>query len=324
MPSTRIPLFLLTLLLGGAAIHITWSSVMASVWASTYSHRIIDIRRWPEDVEVRRSTEMLSMYLTHKVVPSPAPTTVFFGSSVVFGYPWAEDVGFAARYAALRPSEHVFNASVIGADLAFIEDAILCGATNAGLQADTAIVELQVVLSVNSIARIAFWHFGPPLPCDETVGRVGYWPFVVRHPLGAGWLPFLWDDKASPKPDRGLAQAPVYAGYFISKGDWDHLEIAPKFDAQIVKALERAKKVARRVVAFPSPVYLPGVQAAKYEAKTVHMQQTAALNACRTVPGVQCLDPEEFYTRKELYWNLTHFNQKGHQVFAEWLSQRVP
>ena len=323
MPSKRILLFLLTLLLGGAVIHVTWSTVMAWLWASSYSHRIIDIRRWPEDVEVRRSTEMLSMYLTRTVVPSPSPTTVFFGSSVVFGYPWAADVGFAARYAALRPTEHVFNASVIGADLAFIEDAILCGATNAGLQVDTAIVELQVVLSVNSVARIAFWKFGPPLPCDETVGRVGYWPFVMRHPLGAGWLPFIWDDKASPKPDRGLEVAPVYAGYFITRGDWDVLDVGPKFEKQVVAALNRAKTVARKVYAFPSPVYLPGVRAARYEAESVHMQQSAALAACRTVPDVECLDPEAFYTRKELYWNLTHFNQLGHRVFAEWISERV-
>ena len=323
MPSPRIGLFLLTLLAGGAAIHTAWSSAMAWLWASRYSHRIIDIRRWPEEVEVGRSTEMVSMYLTHTVVPAPSPKTVFFGSSVAFGYPWAEEVGFAARYAALRPSERVFNASVIGADLAFIEDAILCGATNAGLQVDTAIVELQVVLSVNSVARIAFWKFGPPLPCDETVGQVGYWPFVMRHPLGAGWLPFIWDDKASPKPDRGLEVAPVYAGYFIARGDWDMLAVEPKFQAQVVAALNRAKKVARRVVAFPSPVYLPGVREARYEADTVHMQQTVALNACRTVPDVECLDPEEFYTRKELYWNLTHFNQKGHQVFAEWLNAHI-
>ena len=324
MPSPRIALFLLSLLAGGAAIHAAWSTAMAWLWASRYSHRIIDIRRWPEDVEVRRSTEMMSMYLNHTVVPSPSPTTVFFGSSVTFGYPWPADVAFTARYAALRPSEHVFNASVIGADLAFIEDAVLCGATNAGLQVDTAIIELQVVLSVNSLARIAFWKFGPPLPCDETVGKVGYWPFVMRHPLGAGWLPFIWDDKASAKPDRGLEVAAVYAGFFVNREDWDTFELEPKFHAQVVATLNRAKTVARRVYAFPSPVYLPGVREARFEAEAAHLHQTAALAACRSVPEVHCLDPEEFYTRKELYWNLTHFNQRGHQVFGEWLAERVP
>lgn len=324
MPSPRIRMFVATLLVGAAAIHVAWSSAMAWLLSSRYSHRIVDVRRWPEEVDVRRTAEMVSMYLTNTAVPSPPPTTVFFGSSVAFGYPWAEDVGFSARYAALRPAEHVFNASVIGADLAFIEDAILCGATNAGLRVDTAIVELQVVLSVNSLARTAFWKFAPPEPCDETIGQVGHWSFVTRHPLGAGWLPFIWDDKASPKPDRGLEVAEVYAGYFITREDYDRLELESKLHAQVAAALNRAKTVARRVYAFPSPVYLPGVREARYEAESVHAQQKAALAACRSVPGVQCLDPEEFYTRRELYWNLTHFNQRGHQVFAEWLAERVP
>jgi len=266
---------------------------------------------------------MVSMYLTHTVAPSPPPATVFFGSSVAYGYPWQEEVTFAARYAAMRPAEHVFNASVIGADLAFIDNAILCGATNAGLKVDKAIIELQVVLSVNSLARITFWKFAPPEPCDETIGRVGHWSFVMRHPLAAGWLPFIWDDKASPKPERGLEVAEVYAGYFISREDYDNLKLEPKLHAQIAAVLNRAKTIAREVYAFPSPIYLPGVREARYEAESVHAYQTAALAGCRAVPGVHCLDTESFYTRRELYWNLTHFNQRGQGVFAEWLAQNV-
>jgi hypothetical protein len=323
MPSPRVRQFMLTLLVGGAVMHLAWSAAMVFLLSSRYTHRMVDVRRWPEEVDVGRTTEMVSMYLAHTVAPSPPPTTVFFGSSVAYGYPWREDATFAARYAALRPSEHVFNASVIGADLAFIEDAILCGATNAGLKVDKAIVELQVVLSVNSLARIAFWRFAPPEPCDETVGRVSRWSFVMRHPLGAGWLPFIWDDKAAPQPDRGLEVAPVYAGYFINRGDYATFALESKLHAQIAAVLNRAKNVAREVYAFPSPVYLPGVREARHDAESVHTQQRAALAACRAVPGVHCLDTEEFYTRRELYWNLTHFNQHGQQVFAEWLNARI-
>lgn len=323
MPVLRVRTLVLALLIGAALTHVAWSTAMAMALSSRYVHRIVDVRRWPEEVQVRRVTEMVSMYLTHTVVPSPRPKTVFFGSSVTFGYPWQEEVGFTARYAALRPREQVFNTSVIGADLAFIDNAVLCGATNAGLQADTAIVELQVVLSVNSLARIAFWRFGPPPPCDETIGRVRHWPFVMRHPLGAGWLPFIWDDKASAQPDRGLEVAPVYSGYFIGRGDYNALNIAPKLDAQVVTVLTRARTIAPRVYAFPSPVYLPGVREAGFEAESVHAHQRAVLAACRTVPDVVCLDPEPFYTRRDVYWNLTHFNQHGHQVFAEWLDRQI-
>jgi hypothetical protein len=320
----RVRTLLLALLLGIGMTHVAWSAAMSAWLSSRYTHRIVDVRRWPTEVEVRRVTEIVSMYLSHTVVPSARPTTVFFGSSVAYGYPWQEEASFAARYAAMRPSEQVFNASVIGADLAFTENAILCGATNAGVKVETAIVELQVVLSVNSLARIAFWKFAPPAPCDETIGRVDHWSFAMRHPLGAGWLPFIWDDKASPKPDRGLEVAPVYAGYFISRGDYDTLKLQPQLHAQVAAVLNRAKTIARRVYAFPSPVYLPGVREARYEAESVALQQADTLAACRAVPDVQCLDTEPFYTRRELYWNLTHFNQHGQQVFAEWLASKIP
>jgi hypothetical protein len=323
MPSPRVRTFLLTLLIGGAVLHVAWSSAMAWLWSSSYVHRMVDVRRWPEEVAIRRTIEMVSMYLTHAVLPSPPPTTVFFGSSVAYGFPWQEEAGLTAQYAALRPAEHVFNASVIGADLAFMDNAILCGATNAGLHVDTAIVELQVILSVNSLARSTMWGFGPPQPCDRTIGRVGHWSFVMRHPLGAGWPTFIWDDKAWPRPDQGLAVAPVFAGYFLARQDYEQFEVEPKFHAQIATVLNHARTIARQVYAFPAPVYVPGVRQARYEAESVHAQLQAALAGCRKVPGVHCLDPESFYTRAELYWNLTHFNQHGQRVFAEWLAGQI-
>lgn len=47
-------------------------------------------------------------------------------------------------------------------------------------------------------------------------------------------------------------------------------------------------------------------------------------SACRTVAGVHCLDTEPFYNRRDVYFNLTHFNQRGHQVPAEWLAEQIP
>jgi hypothetical protein len=324
MRTPRVLMFMLAALLGAASMHVAWSATMAWLLSSRYSQRMVDVRRWPHDVQISKSAEMVSMYLTHNAVPAPAPTTVFFGSSVAYGYPWPEDVTFVARYAAMRPSEHVFNASVLGADLAFIESAILCGATNAGLMADTAIVELQVVLSMASLARGMYGNAAPAEPCDETIGRVEHWSFVMRHPLGAGWLPFIWDDKASPRPDRGLAGPSIHAGFLLSRTEYARLGLAPKLQAQVVAALTRAKTIARRVYAFPPPLYVSGLPNARYEVESVHGQQAAVLAACRSVPGVHCLDPEKFYTKGELYWDLTHLNQHGQQVFAEWLAERIP
>jgi hypothetical protein len=262
---------------------------------------------------------MVSMFLTHAVPASTAPAAVFFGSSVAYGYPWQEEVIVSAAYARQRPDQHVLNVSVVGADLAFLDDAVLCGASNAGLRADAVIIEFPVVNSVNNRVRIAQWEVPPT--CDETIGPVGYWSFVMRHPLGAGWLPFIWDNKAFAKADQHLMHPRVYGGFFVSVTEFAVIE--PQFRVEIAAVLARAKTIGRRVYAFPSPVFLAGVQEAGYAAESVRTQLASALAACREVPGVDCLDPAPFYARRDLYLNLTHFNQRGNQAFGEWLAAAV-
>ena len=50
-------------------------------------------------------------------------------------------------------------------DLAFLENAVLCGATNARVHAAIVIVEFPIINSVNSLANIG--SSGVPPPCDE-------------------------------------------------------------------------------------------------------------------------------------------------------------
>jgi hypothetical protein len=311
--------FVVALLIGAAVTHLAWSSAMALILSSSYPHRIMDVRRWPDPVSVKGVAEMVSMFLSHAITPATAPHTVFFGSSVAYGFPWQEDVVVSTRYAALRPAEHVVNASVIGNDVAFLEDAVLCGATNAGLQADVVIVELPVINSVINLMRRT--DDSQPERCDETIGRVGYWSFAARHPIGAGWLSFIWDDKAFPKADANITIGAVFFGYF--GGARDFAKVEPDFRRQVVAALERAKTLGRRVYAFPSPVFVPGVREAGFDAASVQTQLTSALTACQTVSGVHCLDPQQFYTRRDAYFNLTHLNQRGHQALAEWLAANI-
>lgn len=319
MLSPRVRTFILAVLLGGLVSHLAWSSAMALLLSTRYPHRMIDVQRWPQSISVHRVTEMVSLFLSNTVPASTGPNTVFFGSSVAYGYPWQEQVIVSTRYAALRPAEHVVNASVVGSDLAFLENAVLCGATNAHLRAEVVIVELPVINSVlNLMRRSDEWV---PEHCDETIGRIGYWSFAVRHPLGAGWLPYIWDDKAFPKADQTIALRQPYFGYFAGRKDFVRIE--RQFRKEVVAALERAKTVGRHVYAFPSPVLLPAVKELGFEADSVRSQLAAALEACRTVAGVECLDPEAFYARREAYFNITHFNQRGHQLLAEWLAQSI-
>ena len=65
MRTPRVLIFMLTALLGAAVMHGAWSATMAWLLSSRYSQRMVDIRRWPHDVVVSKSAEMVSMYLTH-------------------------------------------------------------------------------------------------------------------------------------------------------------------------------------------------------------------------------------------------------------------
>ena len=101
--TTRVRRFILALTLGVVVTHVAWSTMTALLLSSSYSRRMADARRWPEEVpSAHMITEMVSMFISGKVRPSSA-TTVFFGSSIVYGFPWQEDVIVSTRYAALRP-----------------------------------------------------------------------------------------------------------------------------------------------------------------------------------------------------------------------------
>jgi hypothetical protein len=316
----RVRTFVLAMLLGAAATHVLWSLAMGTVLASSYAHRIPDLRRWPEAFAVPRITEMTSSFLAHVVPASAAPTTtLFFGSSLTYGFPWQEELTAPARYAALRPQEHVVNVGVLGATMQLLDAAILCGANNAGVRANIVVVELPVFNSINNLKR-TFGRTGPPDGCDDTIGRVGPWSFALRHPLAAGWPPYLWDDKAFPRPDHHILTR-TFFGYFVSPEIYKRVE--PSALRDLTAALTRAKTIGRQVYAFPSPVLVSKVSMAWANEQSVEMQLAAALAACRDVSGVRCLDPGEFYRRDDLYWNLTHFNQRGNQEFANWLAANI-
>jgi hypothetical protein len=317
MRPLRVRTLIIVLLLGALVTHLAWSTAVAIAF-SRYQRRIVDVRRWPGPVSVPTVTEMVSMYFTHELPPSSSPSTVFVGSSVAYGYPWAEELAVSSRYAELRPGEHVVNASVIGADTAFLDDAILCGATNAKVRADILIVELPVINSVNGLKRRAGIN-GPP--CDETIGRVGILSFVIKHPRGTGWLSFLWDDKALSGPEQTIAPKQRFFGFFLEPDDYARFDA--DFQREVITVLNRAKTVGRRVYAFPSPVFVPGVTEIGFNRGSVEAQLQAALTACRQVADVQCLDAAPFYVRRELFMNLTHLNQRGQQALAEWLAGAV-
>lgn len=300
----------------GVSAHLLWSLAMTELLVSSYHHRIFDVRRWPVDLPRPAVAQLVAAFAGERLAEAHGTgSTVFIGSSFLFGYPWQESVVVSKRYAELRPQETVLNISVIGAGLEVLNRAILCGLHEAGQRIDVAILEIPVV---NAVARIAEdenadWVNG----CGAEVRPGGYLGFALARPIGIGWLPFIWDTYAYDKTDEDLALVPVQKGYFVRSEAFN--SIRARYRELIAATVSSAKPLAGRLVVFPSPVYLPGAAQLGEDDAAIRGQLAETVAACREIAGVTCLDPQGFYVRRDIYYNMTHLNQRGHQVMAEWL-----
>jgi hypothetical protein len=310
-------------LAGALAAHVLWSALLSAALTAGYRHRVFDVRRW--DGPWADTTELLARFASVRGRALGRRMVVFVGSSFTYGYAWQEPVIYSRRFAELRPDAAVINLSVIGADTTVSEWA-LCGLLRDRSSVDSVIIEIPVVNEAGKLSRQIATGAAVPLgatgACRAIESTTGYFGFFWRHPFGAGLLPFIWDDKAYPKPDAEIALPPVGDNYFVPRDRW--AAIAPMFAARVEALARNARSLGRPVYVYPTPVFLPGVREVGRDARAVRAQIDLAIAACRRVPGVTCLDPEPFLDRRDCYWNMTHLNQRGHQAMAEWLHAVVP
>ena len=264
---------------------------------------------------------MVSAFLGGRASVVANNGTIFYGSSFSYGYPWQETVVMSYRYAELRPAETVLNVSVIGANLALIDNGILCGARNAGIRTRNAVIELPVI---NSTAALVAQHAdgSSTPPCDMSLGRRSYTAFTAQHPLGLGWVPFIWDDKAFPKGDENIALNKVAVGYFTSADRFK--EIESQYREQIAGVVRDGQAVADHVFVFPSPVFLTGATELGEDADAILAQLRVAVEACRTVPGAVCLDPRAVLHAPRIVLQHDPPEPTGHQAMAEWFASQIP
>lgn len=310
-----------------AAMHVVWSFTVAVALEQAYPHRVVDLRRWTgRDQGAAAQRELLARFIDTKVREARRPVVAFLGSSFSFGYPWQERVIVSRRYAELRPDQSVINASVTGGDLSLVNNWAICGAQRQDVVVDAAIVEIPVINTVATLQRqteahVPAEHLGALEPCDREPAGRGYLPFVLRQPLGLGWVRFVWDVEAYEKPDHPIVIVKVPAGYFVTDSQFRTIEAA--YRRQIEQTVANAKSIARRVYVFASPVFVPGISEVEEDATAVERQLAVTLDACRAVTSVECLDASPFFTQRDAYYNMTHLNQRGHQLVAEWLASQV-
>lgn len=299
-----------------ALTHVAASLAAAFALAAAYPHRMADIRSWPGEADPARTADFVSGFVEE--IRRRSIETLFVGSSVTFGYPWQEPVIFSRQYAALRPEEPTANLSIIGAHLGLMEDVLLCRVLNGGVKLKTIVIEIPVVNGVGYLDQ----RLPPPPPCDARIGGRSYAWFTLTRPIGIGWVPFIRDRLAYPKADEHIALQKVPEGYFVVASRFAAIEA--EFRERVRNVTRAATRVAERVYVFPSPVYLPGASEMGEDATAISQQIDAAVDACDTVEGAVCLRPDEFLTLREAYYNMTHFNQRGHRAFAEWLAASIP
>lgn len=297
-----------------------WSFAMIEVLANNYPHRIFDVRRWPVELSRPAVAQLVAAFVDGRLARASGPTTVFVGSSFTFGYPWQESAIMSKRYAETHSGETVINVSVIGAGFEVLNRGILCGIAAAAPRIDLAIVEIPVV---NAVSRIAEGEGSDWIDsCPPLQRRANYLKFALARPVGIGWVPFIWDTYAYDKTDESVALAPVRKGYFADSARYS--AIRDRYRDAVSATVLRARSLAANVAIVPSPVFLTGAAELHEDVAAIRAQLDDTIAVCRSFRDVTCVDVSQFYDRREVYYNMTHLNQRGHQVMAEWLNASIP
>lgn len=321
MTRRELSRFLLGGIIAATVVHVATSVV--AVWGLyvLYPHRIYDVRRWSDDAAA--SFRLVGTYLAENAVRRDRPLIVFAGSSVTFGHQFHESVIFTRLFADRHATAAVLNVSIIAADVSAVNDWIVCAARRNGIRFDTLVIELPVVNSLSYLVNVHHaGHQPSPLStCDHIDRDPGYMRFALSAFRGTGWVGFVRPSQELLGGDAPIRIERVPRGYFASALDF--AAVREQFSDQIVSTLQKAQTVATVVYAFPSPVFVGGLAQIDEDDQAVRAQLKAALDACRSVSGIDCIDPSPLYVEPGYYSNLTHFNRAGHKAMADLLEASV-
>lgn len=300
------------------AAHLVWSVVVVSIIHQYYSHRFPNFGRLPTE---KQSWVEFSNAFFHDFVDSVSSSgksVMFMGSSFTYGYPWQQSVIFSQLIADELKEYRVGNLSVTAAGMQGLVNFALCPETASKIP-DILIAEIPLV---NSVLATATW----PKPdwiekCHPKASTYEYSPMVFSRPWGVGWLRLLWDDEAYAKPEADLLVPQLPKGYFFSSSDFSQIE--NKYISHLNIYLDYVSKLGRNVYVYVSPIHTPVIDEAGADRASVEHQISLSYEICRQHGKVICLDASSFNTRRELFYNLTHLNQRGHRAMAQWFEQLI-
>jgi len=304
-----------------ALAHVATSVLAAAALRELYPHRIYDVRKWSDDAVA--SFRLVGSFLNENAVPQDRPVIVFAGSSVTFGYRFPEQVTFARLFADRHQDARVLNVSIIAADVSAVNDWIVCAARRNDVHVDTLVIELPVVNTLTYLVKgQQSGHAPPPLSvCERSDRDPGYLRLALTAFRGTGWLGFFWTRTPLLGSDGPVQIERVPKGSFAGAPDFD--TVRRPFAEQIATTLRNAAIVGRRVYAFPSPVFAAGLDQIGEDSAALRAQLNAALDACRSVASIGCIDPSALYDESRYFYNFTHLNHAGHRAMADLVSAHV-
>jgi hypothetical protein len=312
--------FLAGIAVTAIALHVAISLAVVVAIPTLYPHRIFNVRAWSDDGNERY--HLVGVFLREQA-RQRRPLVTFIGSSVTYGYPWDEEFVFS-RIVADRSSGHVVNASIVAADITSINDWVVCGALRNAIEMDAAIIEVPVVNTTSRFLRLARERNAEPLVTQCRPAEPpdpDYMRLALTRPRGIGWLRFLSRSDAKERAESAIQIVPVPDDYFASATEFE--VIREDYTAAVKTLLSNARRVARRVYVFPSPVFVGGLREIERDAEAIRAQLHATEEACRAVDGVDCVDTSALWNERHYYYNLTHLNQAGHRATADILQAAI-
>jgi len=300
-------------------MHLIWSALVVVVLNLYYDHRLINVRKaknvgteW-EDMSSAFAETAIKNALKHG-----KPSAIFLGSSVTYGYPWQERVAFTKLVAEKLPDWQISNLSIVGAGMRALTDFATCSLT-ASHRPDVLIVEIPLVNSTSSIST------NDPISgrkcANNFIHGLGYWQLTITRPYGLGWVSLLWDEESYEKGDSDLVITKLPSTYFATSERFN--SIKSRYTSELEEHLSTISNMGNQVFAYISPIYTPAIEIAGGDRSAVEEQIGLSLEICKRNGRVICLDMSQFGTRRELFYNLTHLNQRGHRALGNWFEQQI-
>lgn len=300
------------------AAHVLWTGLIVFLLQHYYDHRLINIRKLKsfEETGTDFSTAFFHTAVTESANGKHA--VVFLGSSFTYGYPWQEGVVFSRVAARSLPGMKFANLSIIGAGIRDLTEHARC-ARATERKAFLLIAEIPLV---NSVGNLTSPDRGFRTKCRPHSSMP--WSLhrsVLSQPSGTGWIPVLWDEEAYAKPDSDISITKLPSTYFASANMFQ--AVRSQYVRDLHNYLQAISELGETVWVFVSPIYMPGIEESGGDHVPVAQQIALTFEVCKAYGKVICLDTSGFGTQRELFYNLTHLNQRGHRALGNWFEQQI-